>query len=397
MKRFLKILLIILILSIVIENANAKTIRDLKNQLQEYEQQQQDNNSNIALTNSQINAAKYEVSQIYSQIDTITTDIKNTEEEIITLNKEIEEKDIATKNLMSSLQITNGNSFYLEYLFGSESITDFIYRYSLTEQITNYNSNLMKEMDNLISQNKIKIETLSAKEKELNVKQEQLSSRIASLNASNVKLYELGTSIEDEIKNTKQVIQMYVDAGCNDDDDINVCANKLLPPDTKFWRPFNTGYVTSEYGYRDAIYSGGRLVASSGFHEGIDLSNGLGTSNPVYSIANGKVAAVWYDQWGGNQVTIHHNINGKAYSSSYAHFSKILVKKGDIVTKDTVIAMMGATGSATGYHLHLAISTGLRFTEYSSYNTYVAKTINPRKLINFPSYGSWRDKISQYN
>ena len=76
--------------------------------------------------------------------------------------------------------------------------------------------------------------------------------------------------------------------------------------------------------------------------------------------------------------------------------SRILVKKGDIVTKDTVIGMMGSTGSATGPHLHLAISTGLRFTEYAGYNAYVARTVDPRTLINFPSNGSWADRITYY-
>ena len=74
-----------------------------------------------------------------------------------------------------------------------------------------------------------------------------------------------------------------------------------------------------------------------------------------------------------------------------------LVKVDDIVTKDTVIGYMGASGSATGYHLHLAIATGLKGVDYYSYSSFVSRTINPRKLINFPSYGSWKDRVHQYN
>lgn len=191
---------------------------------------------------------------------------------------------------------------------------------------------------------------------------------------------------------------MYKDAGCGENEDISTCANKLLPSDTKFWRPFGEGFVSSEFGYRNPIYnSWGQLIASAGLHEGIDLTNGYGYNNKIYSIANGKVVATWYDQWGGNQITVHHNINGKAYSSSYAHLSRILVKKGDVVTKDSVIGMMGDTGSATGPHLHLAISTGLRFTDYSGYSAYAARCLNPRDLINFPSGERyWSDKVSYY-
>ena len=297
---------------------------------------------------------------------------------------------------MSSLQTTNGNTFYIEYLFGADSITDFIYRYSITEQITMYNEKLVIEMNDLIKQNEEKKVTLANKQQELRSMQSTLQSSLSELSATKKNLYELSTDIADEIRNAKQIIQMYLDAGCLEDEDISTCANKMLPSDTKFWRPFAPGYITSGYGWREAIYSGGRLIASAQMHEGIDISNGYGSNQEIYSIANGKVVAVWYDQWGGNQLTIHHRINGTTYSSSYAHMSRIVVKKGDVVTKDTVVGYMGSTGSATGPHLHLAISTGLRFTDYTGYNAYVARTLNPRNLINFPSYGSWVDRITYY-
>lgn len=403
MRKLKIILLIILMLIPSIFNfypdkVEAKTIAELREELRKIEEKEKQNNSNIEKTEAEIEATKNQISLNYTQIDQISKDMVAADEEIIRLENEIQEKDRAAKNLMASLQTTNGNSFYIEYLFGADSITDFIYRYSITEQITTYNEKLIVEMNKMIEETEEKKIYLKNKQDELNTKQQELSSQINELTNANVKLYELGTSIEDEIKNAKQVIQMYVNAGCGEYEDIKVCANKLLPSDTKFWRPFDRGYVTSEYGYRNAIYVGNKLIAKAGIHEGIDISNGLGKSNPIYSVANGKVAAIWYDIWGGNQITIHHKINGKTYSSSYAHMSKITVNKGDIVTKDTIIGYMGATGSASGYHLHLAISTGLRFTEYSGYSSYVARTVNPRNLINFPSnYGSWSDRIHYYN
>lgn len=393
---FICLMLIPSVFNFYPEETSAKTIAELRQELRKIEERERENNSNIQKTESEIEATKNQVSANYAEIDQITKDIVAADEEIAKLEKDIIEKDKSTKNLMSSLQATNGNSFYIEYLFGADSITDFIYRYSITEQITSYNEKLVVEMNEMIEETEAKKEYLKNKQNDLNNKQKELSVHITELTNSNIKLYELDMSIEDEIKNAKQVIQMYVDAGCGEYEDIKICANKLLPSDTKFWRPFDSGYVTSEYGYRNAIYSGGKLIASAGIHEGIDLSNGLGTKNPIYSIANGKVAAVWYDRWGGNQITIHHNINGKSYSSSYAHLSKVSVSKGDIVSKDTVIGYMGATGSATGYHLHLAISTGLRFTEYTGQSAYVARTVNPRNLINFPTRGSWQDKIHYY-
>ena len=395
-KLIISILLFNIILILPI-NTPAITIADLRRELDEIEQREKENNNNIYLTETEIKTTQNEVGNIYAEIEEITKNIKESEEEIESLNKEIEQKDINTKNLMASLQKTEGNSFYIEYLFGAETIEDFIYRYAITEQITKYNSELITQMKEMIKKNEEKKVELSNKRVELEKRQSTLSDKITSLTNSKVKLYELGTSIEDEIRLARAVIQMYKDAGCGEYENLTTCANKLLPSDTKFWRPMGVGYVTSEFGYRNAIYSGGKLISSAGLHEGMDLSSGNGTNEKIYSIANGKVAAVWWDQWGGNQITIHHKINGKTYSSSYAHLSKILVKKGDIVSKETVIGMMGATGSATGYHLHLAISTGLRFTDYSGYSAYAARGVNPRTLINFPSRGSWKDKVTYYN
>lgn len=402
MKKIFIILLIVLmsvpsILFNKAETVEAKTVADLREELRKALEKETNNNANIERSEAEIANIKAQISSNYTRIDEINNEIIKADEEIVELEEDIKEKDRTAKNLMASLQTTNGNSFYIEYLFGADSISDFIYRFSITEQITTYNEKLINEMNEMIDTLEEKKVDLKNKQTELKSKQQELNTQLNDLNKSKVKLYELGSSIEAEIKSAKQILQMYVDAGCKDNDDISVCANKLLPPDTKFWRPFETGYVTSEYGWRNAIYHNGVQISNDGLHEGIDLSNSLGKNNPIYPVANGKVAVVTYDSMGGHQVLIHHNINGKSYTSWYAHFSKILVKVDEVVTKDTVIGYMGASGSATGYHLHLAIATGLKGVDYYSYSSFVSRTINPRKLINFPSYGSWKDRVHQYN
>jgi len=400
MKKILVILFIFLLFIPIVfysSEVEAKTIADLRKELSAIEKKEAENTNNIIMTESKINATKKEISTIYDNITNITSEIQQSEKDIIDLGIKIEDKDKSTKALMSSLQKTTGNSFYVEYLFGADTIEDFIYRYAITEEITKYNSDLIIEMNDNINELNIKKQELANQQVELGKKQNLLSVQLQQLANTKTKLYELDRSIEDEIKNSRSVIQMYKDAGCGENEDLNVCARRLLPPDTKFWRPFDTGYVTSNYGYRDALYSGGKLIAYSGFHEGIDLSNSLGLNNKIYSVANGKVVKIFYDKWGGNQLVIHHSIGGNYYTSSYAHLSKILVREGDLVSKDTVIGMMGSTGSSTGYHLHLAISTGLRYKDYVYYSQYVSRCINPRNVINFPSYGSWRDRVSFYN
>lgn len=97
-----------------------------------------------------------------------------------------------------------------------------------------------------------------------------------------------------------------------------------------------------------------KFVISQGFwalHPAIDLTAPQGT--PVYSVEAGKVEKVEYSYWGyGNQVVINH---ADELQSRYAHLSQIAVQAGTEVTQETVIGQVGATGLATGNHLHLEI------------------------------------------
>ncbi len=87
------------------------------------------------------------------------------------------------------------------------------------------------------------------------------------------------------------------------------------------------------------------------FHPGIDF-DGM-TGYPIYPFAKGRIKEIQFSKTGyGNAILIDH---GNGISSLYAHLSKILVKEEDEVTTDQKIGLMGATGRATGDHLHFEI------------------------------------------
>ncbi len=87
------------------------------------------------------------------------------------------------------------------------------------------------------------------------------------------------------------------------------------------------------------------------FHPGIDF-DGI-TGDPIYPFARGKVKKIQFSKTGyGNAILIDH---GNGVSSLYAHLSKILVKEEDEVTTDQKIGLVGATGKATGDHLHFEV------------------------------------------
>ena len=85
------------------------------------------------------------------------------------------------------------------------------------------------------------------------------------------------------------------------------------------------------------------------YHPGIDIANTVGT--PEVAADAGKVV---FAGWGsyGIYVEIDH---GNGFHTIYGHMSAVLVTTGQIVTKGQLIGLMGATGRATGPHLHFEI------------------------------------------
>ncbi len=85
-------------------------------------------------------------------------------------------------------------------------------------------------------------------------------------------------------------------------------------------------------------------------HEGIDIIADVGS--PVYATGNGRVVFVGHRGGYGLTVELDH---GYGYHTIYAHLSKILVKKGQKVTRGTQIAKTGDSGLSTGPHLHYEV------------------------------------------
>jgi murein DD-endopeptidase MepM/ murein hydrolase activator NlpD len=106
-----------------------------------------------------------------------------------------------------------------------------------------------------------------------------------------------------------------------------------------------TGRLSSDYGWRTHPISGKRS-----FHDGIDISNKVGTS--ILAYANGTVTkTAWTDSYG-NYIVIDH---GGGLETYYIHLSGFDVSVGDSVSGGQLIGRMGKTGSATGSHLQFEV------------------------------------------
>tara|TARA_B110000503_G_scaffold21869_1_gene33487 strand:- start:6560 stop:7465 length:906 start_codon:yes stop_codon:yes gene_type:complete len=109
--------------------------------------------------------------------------------------------------------------------------------------------------------------------------------------------------------------------------------------------PVDVPYRSSSYGWRHDPILGIRA-----FHSGLDFS--AATGEPIKATASGIVTAAGIAPDYGKFIKIKH---GDGLETRYAHASKLLVKEGDIVSKEQIIALVGSTGRSTGPHLHYEI------------------------------------------
>ena len=118
--------------------------------------------------------------------------------------------------------------------------------------------------------------------------------------------------------------------GFSDADDFHASQSFIWP---------TQGVFTSGYGWR-----WGRM------HKGIDIANNVGT--PILAAKDGVIAFAGWSSGYGYLVEMSH---ADGSSTRYAHNSRLLVRKGQMIPQGSRISLMGSTGRSTGPHLHFEI------------------------------------------
>lgn len=121
------------------------------------------------------------------------------------------------------------------------------------------------------------------------------------------------------------------------------------------WRQ---GFVWPVKGRLSGLFGSQRIYNGTpgSYHSGTDIATGE-SGTPFVAPADGVVvlAADQPFTLEGRLLMIDH---GMGLNSSFLHCSELLVKEGDRVRQGQVIARIGATGRATGPHLHWSIKWG---------------------------------------
>ena len=369
---------------------SGQTLGDLIKQLDELEEKYQDINNEKSLTEERLNEITIEMVNVGLKINEIENTMISIQKEIYDLNLDIEKKKEQIKTLASILQKNNGDeNFYLEFIFGAETLTDFIYRRQVIEQITAYNDKMIGKYRNQIEEVKEKSNELDVEREKLEEENTKLSMEQEELGSKMNILDEDARDILEEIADAKRVVTNYQKMGCKTTDLLENCS--VIPADSAFLRPLMQGVITSGYGTRENPVADGYQ-----FHPAVDIGgNAPGTS--VYATASGVVVLaytvpnqdVYGVSCGGNHVVIQHKIGNTYYASRYMHLNKVYVEPGQEVTSNTIIGSVGGgeiyDRCSTGPHLDFSIAKGIYGKDFWLFRQ--PYTVNPYTLVNLPELG----------
>lgn len=227
----------------------------------------------------------------------------------------------------------------------------------------------VQEAQKIAEEQKAFLEKLAAEEEKRRQEEEEKKKQEALLQQQQQQQQQGSNSESSEESSTEED---------NDDDSTSTDSNQnnsnsgssnsgsssVIPSSATFRIPLATGYVSCEF----MCYPG---------HNGIDLGNRGDTSTPVLATASGIVTRSGWHSAYGNHVMITHQVNGKVYTTVYAHMhTRPYVSVGQTVSQGQQVGTMGNTGNSFGAHLHFELYEGYYNYPYS---------VNPRKYINFPS------------
>jgi murein DD-endopeptidase MepM/ murein hydrolase activator NlpD len=122
------------------------------------------------------------------------------------------------------------------------------------------------------------------------------------------------------------------------------------------------GWLTGTFGGRSDPFTG-----EPGFHQGLDISTDRG--RPVFATADGTIRSAAFTGEYGNLIVVDH---GFGLMTRYGHLSAFATKPGQVVKRGAVIGYVGATGRATGSHLHYEILAN-------------GQLINPLRILTQPA------------
>lgn len=335
-------------------------LTDVEKLKKELEQSKSDLTAYVQKLDGQLADIQEKIAQYNTMITEKEEEIEETTQELEAAVIQQEEQYAAMKKRIQFMY-ERSDSFYMETLFGSDSISGIVNRADYIEALSRYDREKLDEYVETRKYVELCKEELEAEKQVLDevkaaVEQEEasVSSLIGEKEAQIV-------SVSGDIANKEAAIKEYEDMIAQENAEIAALEKAVaeerarLEAENAQARVYNGGMfawpcpgykrISDEYGNR--IHP---ILGTQQFHNGLDMAASSGT--PILAAYDGDVVAAAYSSSMGNYIMINH---GSGLYTIYMHCSALYVSKGQSVSKGQNIAAVGSTGRSTGPHLHFSV------------------------------------------
>lgn len=389
------IMLLTLVLSLLPTTASAASSGEIRKQINQLKKEKQEIQNKIKEVQDQYKENENEIADIIArknvidqEIQLLSTQITNINEQISSFNLLIADKQDELDHAEERYQQMNeenkvrvrameeeGEVSYWEVLFKANSFSDLLDRLNMVEEIAAADDRHLQEMAEAAQQVEVAQDELEAEKADLEATKEELNATQAEMDS---KRQEADALIQELLSKADDLEALELEFQQQDEDfleQIKTMELAYTAAQQAEWAaaqatattaagsgdngssggssggsggwvwPCSARSITSPFGYRTAPTSG-----ASSYHQGVDIDGNTGDA--VWAAKAGTVVVAGWGSAAGNYVKIDHH---DGFSSIYMHLNSYCVSSGTIVNAGQTIGTMGATGVATGDHLHFGI------------------------------------------
>ena len=329
-------------------------IEGKQSELKNNEAAQSDAQAQLDTINGNLDAVQAEIDKIYADLAAAEANLAQQQKDYDVIKAQLEASQAQLRERVNAIY-KNGDVSYLDVLFSSENIQDFISNCMFLGKIVDQDQSIIDS----INANKVLAE---AKLKELEATRNQilaLQQQKEGEEAEYAKQADAKVALLDQLGNEADALQNEIadmqSQSASIASEINSYYASLSSADANYtytgsgaftWPLSISGTITSPFGYRIHPISGVKKM-----HTGVDIAAPKGT--PVLAAESGTVITVKEGSTGyGHYVVISHGSN---ICTLYGHMSAIYVSAGDTVSRSQQVGAVGSTGASTGNHLHFEV------------------------------------------
>lgn len=336
------------------------SLTDVEKLKKELEQSKNDLTAYVKQLDGQLADIQDKIAQYNTMITDKEREIEETMRDLDEAQARQERQYAAMKKRIQFMY-ERSDSFYLETLFGSNSIAGIVNRADYIEALSRYDREKLDEYVETrkyveLCKEELETERQLLDEAKLAVEQEEanVNTLIGEKEAQII-------SVSGDIANKEAAIKEYEDMIAQENAEIAALEKAVAEEKARLEamnaqaRIYNGGLfawpcpgykrISDEYGNRMHP-----ILGVEKFHNGLDMAASSGT--PILAAYDGDVVAADYSGSMGNYIMIDH---GSGLYTIYMHCSALYVSKGQTVYKGQNIAAVGSTGRSTGPHLHFSV------------------------------------------